>query len=243
MKVLIDADTCAFAPAATTDESDPVWVATSRANAMVEGILEGTGATEFELWLSGPNNFRFNYYPEYKANRIGAARPYHERSVKDFLVNEWGAQWTDGCEADDIVACRQTDDTIIAHIDKDLDMIPGKHYNWELRRKGKTLREARQYSISEAQGLWNFYYQLLVGDPVDNLKGVKGVGPVKAKALLAGGTTPEEWLEIVRDAYSCDEDLNMQGACLWIWRELGDIWSIDTAISKSQRTTSTANCS
>ena len=119
MKCLIDADTIAFACAASAEE-DPDWVAFGRANDMVETILRETGASEYELWLSGSDNFRYTIYPEYKANRLAAYRPKWEADVKSYLVDKWKANWSVGCEADDVVGYRQTSETIIAHLDKDI---------------------------------------------------------------------------------------------------------------------------
>ena len=223
MLVLIDADTIAFAPAASCGEDDPLWVATSRAETMVDGILQGTGANAFELWLTGPGNFRFNYYPEYKANRIGTPRPKWEPDVRQFLIEKYGAKLSEGCEADDMVGALQTDNTIIAHIDKDINMIPGWHYDWGLMRKGIQVREPRKYFITPEEAIYNFYYQMLIGDTTDNLKGVVGIGPKKAKALLEG-KTEQEMFDAVRETYNNDEDMLMQGQCLWIWRKMNDVW-------------------
>jgi hypothetical protein len=189
---------------------------------MVERILDACcdESREFDLWLTGKGNFRFNYYPEYKANRIGARRPEHEQAVKDFLVEEFGARYTEGCEADDQVGALQTTRTIIAHIDKDINMIPGWHYHWGLTRKGKVLVEPHKYYVSPEEADYNFYYQMLVGDTTDNIKGVVGCGPVKAKELLSGNAS--EMFEVVRDAYNNDEYMLMTGRCLWIWRKMND---------------------
>jgi DNA polymerase-1 len=232
MLVLIDGDTCAFAPAASTADDDPLWVATSRAERMVDGILEGTDADSFELWLTGSGNFRFNYYPEYKANRIGAIRPKWEPEVRQFLIDKFGAKLSEGCEADDMVGALQTDSTIIAHIDKDINMIPGWHFHWGLTRQGKVIHEPHKYFITPDEAIYNFYYQMLVGDSTDNIKGVPGIGPKKAKAILEG-LSEQEMFEAVRDAYSNDDYMLMSGQCLWIWRKPGDIWRFpDTTISK-----------
>ena len=56
MRALVDADNIAFACAASA-ENDSSDIAIARANDMVEGILHDASADEYELWLSGPNNF------------------------------------------------------------------------------------------------------------------------------------------------------------------------------------------
>jgi 5'-3' exonuclease len=47
---------------------------------------------------------------------------------------------------------------------------------------------------------------MLVGDPVDNIKGVPGIGPVKANRLL-DSVVPEEWHQAVMNLYSCEEEI------------------------------------
>jgi len=228
-KVLIDADTVAFACAASAEDGE-LWQATTRADEMVHRIQAATEANTVELWLSGKETFRYKVYPEYKANRLGAYRPKYEREVKDFLVSEWGANWSDGCEADDMVGVRQLEeqDTIIAHIDKDINMIPGMHYNWDIVRKGVVVSPAKTYEITMDDSWYNFYYQLIVGDPgTDNIKGVPGAGPAKATKFL-NSTDRQRWLQGIRELYSCDAELQMNAQCLWIWRKYNDIWNWET---------------
>lgn len=218
----MDADTIAFACAASAEQEEE-WVAISRTGNMVEAILAATGADSYELWLSGSNNFRYQVYPEYKANRLTVTRPRHEKAVKQFLTETWKANWSEGCEADDMVGVRQMelDSSIIAHIDKDIDQIPGPHYNWELVRSGKVIREARTYYISPLEGLKKFYYQLIVGDPTDGIKGIPGKGPKAAEKLLSG-ETERDWFEAVKENYSSYEEMELNAKVLWIWRKMND---------------------
>lgn len=228
MRVIIDSDTIAFACAATAENQDTSHIAISRANQSIENILLATEADSYELWLTGPNNFRYQLFPEYKANRHGAYRPKWEREVKQWMVDEWDAEFSEGCEADDMCGVRQQDDTtIIAHIDKDINLIPGWHYNWELTREGKIIREARKYYVTPEEAHYNFCYQLLIGDSADGIKGVPGIGPKKAAALL-DATEPDQWISDIRDLYSCDEELELNAGCLWLWRKPNDIWRLDT---------------
>lgn len=229
MKCLIDADSIAFACAASAENGE-LFQATSRADEMVLRILAATETESCEIWLSGKENFRYQVYPEYKANRLGVYRPKYEREVKDHLVREWNANWSEGCEADDMVGVRQMaeKESIIAHIDKDINMIPGMHYNWDIVRKGIVVSPAKTYEITADDAWYNFYYQLIVGDKVtDNIAGVPGSGPVAATKFLQT-TEPHLWLQGIRKMYSCDEELEMNAKCLWIWRKPNDIWSWDT---------------
>lgn len=225
MKAIIDADTIAFATAATAEEFDTADIACSRAEEMVRNVLDAVSATEYEILISGKGNFRHAIYPEYKANRHDAFRPKHEKAVKQFLIDYWNAEVVNGIEADDMCGIRlcAQKDAILCHIDKDLNQIPGLHYNWELRRLGAVVREAKQYYVTLEEANYNFYYQLLVGDPTDNIKGVSGIGPKKAAKLLES-TQPENWYDTVRDLYSSEEELDMNAQCAYIWRKENDNW-------------------
>ena len=63
------------------------------------------------------------------------------------------------------------------HIDKDLDCIPGKHYN---------PRKEKFYDIDEDTADLLYWLQMLKGDPTDNLPGLPRIGPKKAEKMLAG---------------------------------------------------------
>jgi 5'-3' exonuclease len=232
MLALIDGDIVTFRAAASAEGEAEAWIATSRANEVIENIISETGTDSYEVWLSGDNNFRYQVYPEYKANRIGMPRPKWENDVKAFLKLEWNAMLSNGCEADDMLGVRQcenTNNSVICTIDKDLWQIPGPKYNFVKKEHS---------SVGYLDGIRYFYYQMLVGDTADNIKGVPGIGPKKAEKLLSQGSTEKEWFNIVRDTFSNDEFMEQTGKCLWIWRSLGDIWRmpIDTAEREGQRT-------
>lgn len=232
-------------------------MATSRAAEMLERILSDVNATEYEVWLSGPNNFRYAVYPEYKAKRIDAKRPKWEKEVKQFLVDHWQANYSQGCEADDMIGVRLTEEigTIACHLDKDIDMIPGRHYNWELKRLGKVIRYAKEYVVTPVEAIRFFYKQMLTGDSVDNIKGIPGIGPKKAEGILLqaeedyqddlvttfGNLKLEQYyFNAVRLEYGSDAEMEMNGKCLWIWRRMNDIWSMpnyDTTGSEIERET------
>ena len=192
MRMLLDGDIITFRAAFSAEDEPEAWIACGRADAMIEEMVMMLGGSldDVEVWLSGPTNFRYDVFPEYKANRITAKRPKYEKEVKDYLVRKWDALWSVGCEADDMLGVRQMQineewmprfdarhdiHSIICTIDKDLDQIPGWHYNFVKKEK---------YNVSPEEATRFFYYQCLVGDTADGIKGVPGIGPVKAKKLL-----------------------------------------------------------
>lgn len=242
MKALLDGDIYAFRPAASA-ENDSLGIAIYRAEEMIEKTLQETNADSFSIFISGDSNFRKQIYPEYKANRI-APKPRFLADVKNYFKEKYNAEVAIGCEADDLLGVAQCGvpegQTIICSIDKDLRMIPGWHYSFEISGKAKDtawVRPMEMVYVNPWEALKRFYTQLLTGDPTDNIKGAVGIGKQKAEKLLRDCTTEQELLESVRDCFSCDEELLLNGQCLWIWRKHNDIWKIpefETAISKSQ---------
>lgn len=227
IRALVDGDNLAFACAASAEDADEAWIACSRAHQFMDTILQSTSANEYEIWLSGSHNFRYDVYPEYKANRKDAYRPKWEKEVKQYLTLEWNANWSEGCEADDMLGCRSYEigsDTILCHLDKDMNQIKGKHFNWAIIRLGKIVREARIYDVSPEEGDRFFWKQVLTGDTTDNIKGVPKIGPVKAEQILLGATTNAEAYERVAEAYGSEEELDKNAQCIYIWRKPNDSW-------------------
>ena len=212
-------------------ENIAIW----NSNTALEKMLEELNTNnEFQLYLTGAGNFRYTVYPEYKGNRV-QPRPAHLMAVKQHLKEKWGAAIAEGCEADDLIsvdACqanKEGREVLLVHVDKDLDQIPGVHYQWKMSGQvnGKRwVKEARRYHISPLDGLRFFYTQLLTGDRADNIKGVKGIGPAKAEKILEGLTEECDLLNAVRNYYSSDEELLMNGQCLWLWKEMNGTWKI-----------------
>lgn len=211
MEALLDGDIYAFRVACTT-ENDNEAIAVYRVNEMIENTLAEVEASEYKLFLTSPDNFRKHVYPEYKANRT-ATKPKHLQFLKDYLVESWQGQVAERMEADDYLGINQHESSIICSIDKDLLQVPGKHFNFVKKEF---------YEVDEETGFRNFYTQLLTGDTSDNIKGIAGIGPVKAKKALTGYFTEQEMFSVVREMYQNDEWMIMNGQCLWILRSLDD---------------------
>src|SRR5712664_3584833 len=96
---------------------------------------------------------------------------------------------------------------VICSLDKDLDQIPGKHYNW---------RRDEHYFIEPIDGLRLFYRQLLMGDRTDNIFGVKGIGEVKSARIINDLENEEDMFLAVQAMYDTDTRLLMNGQCLKI---------------------------
>ena len=231
---LIDADIVAFRCAASCQKQgvtvEPVEVALLRAEELMNRILFETAAEHYYPYLTGSNNFRYKYNPEYKANRKDKPRPEWLQAVQEHLVVNWNAQVSDGCEADDLMAIEQTkqpDETIICTIDKDLLQVPGRHFNF-VKSEFKT--------VSPIEGRFNFYWQFIMGDSSDNIFGFDGLArqavPKKFESMVSEmqSLASDELaiFDYVRDLYNDDERLLMNGICLHMQREPEQLWKFPT---------------
>jgi len=136
MKALIDHDLVVFRCAASA-ENDSLNIAIHRVEALLDELLTKTGADSYRAFLSGKSNFRKTIYPEYKANRT-APKPIHLEALREYALEKQNAELApDTLEADDALGINQTDDTMIVSLDKDLLMVPGKHFSWEINARNR----------------------------------------------------------------------------------------------------------
>lgn len=213
---LIDADIVAFRCAASA-ENEPEEIAVLRADKLMRDILYLTDCSTYVAYLTGKGNFRKEIYPEYKANRKDKPKPIHLQAVREYLVANFDAHVTDGCEADDLLAIAHTgENTVLCSIDKDLLQVPGKHYNFV---------KNEWIDVSELGGLRRFYEQLLKGDKTDNIPGIDGIGEKKAQRYLEGCITEQDMFNTVRNIYNDDDTMIRNGKLLWVWREVGGTWN------------------
>ncbi len=143
---------------------------------------------------AGAKTFRNDLYPDYKANR-GA--PPEELIPQFDLCRELTARMgfpvamTPGFEADDLIASLTTQlrgqghEVVIVSGDKDLAQLlePGvRIYNLAKDDWWDAAGVPNRMGVKASQVI---DYLALKGDAVDNIPGVKGVGPKAAAALLA----------------------------------------------------------
>lgn len=143
----------------------------------------------------------------YKANRKDVKRPEHYQEIRDYIKRTFVTKVISYYEADDALAMWHTANplsTIVCSQDKDALTYPGKHYSWERRYNGKTVKEEQYLEISEDIANYNLFKQLLIGDTADNIPGLKkGFGPAAADKCLGGvGASKKRLFELVWNAYS-----------------------------------------
>ena len=195
---------------------------------MMQRILGDTGVEDYEVWLTGDGNYRYELAvtQPYKGNRDSSKIPPNLTMVREYIRHDYGGQVVNGIEADDMLGIVQSASkplsTVIASVDKDLRMIAGYHYN---------IATSEMDLVEQHEADRNFYLQLLIGDRVDNIKGVDGVGDITAKKLLPEKASLTDWYEICLDtyrkAYGDDGEARLVEAAslLWIQREEGVLWT------------------
>lgn len=164
---------------------------------------------------------------EYQATREGKPKPQYLHIMRDWLAREYPATQHQNCEADDGMSSAQYEAiaqgnrnlSIIISKDKDLNMVPGLHLNWDT---GEII-DAPNYGALEVRvrpsggkvmdgyGRKFFWGQVLAGDPADNTSGLPKVirmlgkpiacGPMTAMEILSNCYNDKEAYETVRDLY------------------------------------------
>lgn len=219
MVALIDADIVAYR-AASVSQDDIEWndgsygltlnsqQAKNSAQHIIRDWREGSRQLGVVLCWSSENNFRKEIDPNYKANRKGD-KPELLNEVTEWMKNNYESYSVERLEADDVMGIYHTagvTDTVIVSIDKDMQTIPGMLFNPDKDRA------PRRISVEQADRFWML--QTLMGDRVDGIPGIQGVGPKKAEKILSStrSNLPNLWSTVV-SAYE-DAGLTQQDALL-----------------------------
>lgn len=219
-----DADLILYRVGFTTQDVESPAIVKSRVDELILNTQEECQTSHMNFYLSDSgNNFRFQLYPEYKANR--PPKPKWHGWIRDYLLDEYKAVVVPRHEADDCMRMFQTEDTICVSIDKDLLQIPGQHYNFVKKE---------WHVVEEFEGLRWFYRQILMGDSTDNLPGLWRVGPAKTDKLTSWCESEEDLWSVVADTYA-EHDVAIEMAirnarCMWCYGEpvkedLSNVWN------------------
>jgi hypothetical protein len=169
---------------------DPVSYALRATKIQVESIISECEEHykqpgKMLMWISGRGGSyrdKIARVRPYKGNRDPTHKPFHYDAIRDYLRTSYHSFVTHGIEADDAVSIFAHNQLaiggssyVICTIDKDLDQIPGNHYNY---------MNKVHYAITQQESERWFVYQLLAGDQTDNIVGVWKCGPKQALESL-----------------------------------------------------------
>ena len=143
--------------------------------------------------------FRHKLYPEYKANRgpmpeeLKEQVPYVKQILEASNIKMFSQA---GFEADDILgtlAYKFADDKLEAVIlsgDKDMLQLPTKNIKIRLVKTVKSDSNVYEYYDKDVEAEYNMTptefidLKAIMGDPSDNIKGLKGIGKITANELI-----------------------------------------------------------
>jgi hypothetical protein len=217
---IVDADIIVYrCGLANASQTEPLSYTLHSVKQTLEGILSNFEPSDrTRVLLQGQGNYRNQVATvlEYKGNRDPSKRPQYFDEIRDYLAEYQCAEFVHGMETDDAIGIEQWSNkdrsTCIVTIDKDLDCIPGWHYNYV---------NAELYYIDLATANQKFWRQVLTGDSTDNILGCgirkegvyksgakkgqtrvkrEGVGPQEAQAIVeaAGNKWADQHLAVLR---------------------------------------------
>jgi DNA polymerase I len=161
---------------------------------MLLKLLKDAHPARLAIVFDSPKKtFRADLFQSYKANRTSPPNdlvvqiPYIHRAVEAFRIKSLVLP---GYEADDVIgtlatrAARRRIETVIVTGDKDFMQLVGPHVTlWDTMFNKRTgAREVRDKVGVEPKSVVDF--MALMGDSIDNIKGVPGVGEKTASALI-----------------------------------------------------------
>jgi len=231
-------------------EIQPEVNALSNAKTIMKGILGAFKGCDYVGYLSGKDNFREKVatIKVYKGHRINVPKPVHYKAIREYFIKHWDFFVVNGEEADDAVAIAQYNDfkkyplleqesaaTVLVTQDKDLDMVPGWHYDWVKKNR---------FFVDPLTGIRSFYKQLLKGDGTDNIPGLFYITGSKCSKKYLDTIdkleVEEEMYSYVREIYveslkpelsyirptytEIDKILEETGQLLWMRRENNEYW-------------------
>ena len=220
--VLIDADQIVYSVGFAA-KGEPISFVLQTIKNTLDKIQRQCNAKERKVFIKGKNNFRTEVAVTdvYKGTRL-KEKPAFFHEMYQYMQDHHEAVEADGMEADDLVSYMLWNDfiktgtpesctLIVSSADKDLKNTPGWHHNPQTG-------EIQFYTLEQSNR--HFWYQMLVGDKTDNIRGLpylpynecirfntgsvaytKGVGKETAKKIMSTTSSSEEAEELVYELY------------------------------------------
>ena len=232
------------------NQLEPVEKAIDALKGKIESIHRASNAKEYRLYLSGKKNFRIKRATlvEYKVSRKDIPKPKYYEALRQWMLDQ-GAIVRNDYEADDLVSMmlwKFKGRVILCTIDKDLQMVPGDHYNWQKHTKHFDGR----IFVTPRMGALNLFKQLITGDKVDDIPGLRGthknpgIGEKGAEKMLVDCKTIRDMWEVTAVLYdqsfesgehhlynkdcklNCEEAMQENLELLWMLKSVTDVGDI-----------------
>lgn len=215
MTVIIDADSIPYQCAYVAEKNGYFE---DHAKKLIDGkmnqIFKNTNADSYIAVCTGNKNFRYNVTTDYKANRDNTLKEenLYYPILKDYMIKNYKCITVNGAEADDVctILHNNIEECVLAAIDKDLLQSKGMHYNYNTSKlkyvegigtiEFKVSLNSKKKKL-KCSGDFALWAQMALGDSVDNIQGIKGVGPVATYKLLKNCKSYEEMEHIIKCEY------------------------------------------
>ena len=172
----------------------------------LEKVSEKFGGVDvsYTVLIDGDGNFRNRIATlrSYKGNRAPNSKPEMYGAIRQYLIDQWGAEVVYDQETDDEMCIRATKilrkggTPVLVGVDKDYKQQPG----WWLQPNKGFMK------IGEQQGAWYLHVQCLTGDSADNIGGAYKIGPKIAQELVPKGGSPRQMWDAVVGGFKLSMD-------------------------------------
>jgi DNA polymerase-1 len=224
---LIDGDILIWAIAFSADrhQMDRLDIA-ERVVADVQDWTRRAFCTDFIVTTteSRSQNFRRQFYPEYKKHRDEKEKPSEIEFVYEQFNEHYNVFSRPILEADDCMGLLATvgkiNNPVIVSIDKDMRTVPGWHFNPH--------KEDFPVYVDYETAEYNFHMQWLIGDKSDNYPGIYRVGEKKAAKILGNNLYDytARALQAYKNAGMTYADALLNARCARILTS--DLWDAET---------------
>lgn len=189
MKLIIDGDMFLYRAAFATENEikwdEDTWTLHSSESesrysfgSSIDSLVRKLDASaDYLIAFSDTENYRFDIFPNYKANRKNTRKPLGLSALRAWAIENYDSRVFPRLEADDVCGIIATQDPSYVAVsgDKDFGTLPITWYNMmrdEIRVV--TPEEADKFHL----------IQTLAGDLADGYAGIKGVGTKTAAKIL-----------------------------------------------------------
>lgn len=186
----------------------------------IDRLCKTLNTKQFELVVGDVKNFRKILFPQYKANR--KPKPEIYQYVYNLIRDKYGFTSLPYLEGDDTCRIIFEDNNykaeyqkVIVSIDKDFYSVP---CNFFRDLNNNTIIE----KVGENDAAQHLYYQVLVGDTVDNYKGIPNFGDKKYQELIDNKKrlTFEDIAKLFQDYGLTKDDMEYNYRCAEIVNQI-----------------------
>lgn len=197
--ILIDADSFLY------KDIEDLEAYQDRIDDIITQCIVKTNADHYRVFIENPNNYTFRKIlnPSYKSGRKGKPLPRNYNEIKMYIMEAYNPALAVGIETDDYIISTlkhlneeyPLTEVVVFANDKDYKTYP---MNFMDSYYGRYLEQS---IITPFEASKNFAIQMLMGDSVDSVPCIDGLGKKKAEQIVNKCKTNKELLYAVWFTY------------------------------------------